>query len=187
MIRPLWLFGYGSIIWKTGFDYERAELGFIRDRARRFWQGSSDHRGTPDAPGRVVTLVDMPGESCWGMAFLIPAKQIAATMVELDYREKNGYVREAVMIETRSGECLEGITYHADVTNPHFLGDARLEEIAAQIHRSVPTKNLETASRQLSPSTSHSYPRYASLDLGPPLSPLLSPRKTLKALYTFDI
>ncbi len=137
MIRPLWLFGYGSIIWKTGFDYERAELGFIRDRARRFWQGSSDHRGTPDAPGRVVTLVDMPGESCWGMAFLIPAKQVAATMVELDYREKNGYVREAVMIETRSGECLEGITYHADVTNPHFLGDARLEEIAAQIHRSV--------------------------------------------------
>ncbi len=137
MTRPLWLFGYGSIIWKTGFDYERAELGFIRDRARRFWQGSSDHRGTPDAPGRVVTLVDVPGECCWGMAFLIPARQVAATMVELDYREKNGYVREAVVIETRSGECLEGITYHADVTNPHFLGDARLEDIAAQINRST--------------------------------------------------
>ena len=137
MSRPLWLFGYGSIIWKAGFHYERAELGFIRDRARRFWQGSSDHRGTPDAPGRVVTLVDVPGETCWGMAFLIPAKQVAATMVELDYREKNGYARQAVVIETRSGQCLKGITYHADTTNPHFLGDARLEEIAAQINRSV--------------------------------------------------
>jgi len=137
MSRDLWLFGYGSIIWKTGFHYERAELGFIRDRARRFWQGSSDHRGTPDAPGRVVTLVDMPGETCWGMAFLIPAERVDETIVELDYREKNGYVRESVTIETRSGERLDGITYHADTSNPHFLGEAGLDEIAAQIHRSV--------------------------------------------------
>ena len=137
MSRSLWLFGYGSIIWKTGFHYERAELGFIRNRARRFWQGSSDHRGTPDAPGRVVTLVDMPGETCWGMAFLIPAERVDVTIVELDYREKNGYVRESVTIETRSGEHLDGITYHADTRNPHFLGEAGLDEIAAQIHRSV--------------------------------------------------
>lgn len=137
MTEPLWLFGYGSIIWKTGFHYDRAELGFIRDRARRFWQGSSDHRGTPESPGRVLTLVDVPGEVCWGMAFLIPARQVEETIIELDYREKNGYVRESVVIETSAGEQLNGITYHADTSNPHYLGDAPALEIAGQIHRSV--------------------------------------------------
>ena len=136
MIRPLWLFGYGSIIWKTGFDYERAELGFIRDRARRFWQGSSDHRGTPDAPGRVVTLVDMPGESCWGMAFLIPAKQVAATMVELDYREKSA---KAQFKEAGRSGARCAVVLGAD---EHQAGEAVLKDLAAAAEERLPQAEL---------------------------------------------
>jgi len=136
MSEPLWLFGYGSIMWKTGFYFDASALGFIRNRARRFWQGSTDHRGTEQAPGRVVTLVDAPGNICWGMVYRIPADRIDATIVELDYREKGGYESEEIDIEFGDGSITRGVTYHADTGNPNFLGHAPKEEIALQIAES---------------------------------------------------
>jgi glutathione-specific gamma-glutamylcyclotransferase len=131
--EDLWLFGYGSIMWKTGFSFDEARLGFIRGRARRFWQGSTDHRGTESAPGRVVTLIDAPGEICWGVAYRIPVGVVAPTIEALDYREKGGYTREDITIEFKTGGTTTGVTYHANTANPNFLGQAPIEHIARQI------------------------------------------------------
>lgn len=43
----LWVFGYGSLCWKPGFDYKRVIKGFIQGYSRVFWQGNETHRGTP--------------------------------------------------------------------------------------------------------------------------------------------
>jgi len=57
--EPLWVFGYGSLVWRAGFDAAAATGGVcVRSQRRVFHQGSTDHRGTPEAPGRVVTLVE---------------------------------------------------------------------------------------------------------------------------------
>ena len=133
MSADIWLFGYGSIMWKTGFNYEERRLALLRDHARRFWQGSEDHRGIPGAPGRVVTLIHAPGELCWGMAYRLHADQLEETLSSLDYREKGGYARESIIMEFEDGHTATGMTYFATRDNPHFLGEAPDEDIARQI------------------------------------------------------
>ncbi|MGQ7247832.1 gamma-glutamylcyclotransferase [Halomonas sp. V046] len=136
--EAIWVFGYGSLIWKAGFPYLERRPALVHDMSRRFWQGSHDHRGTPQAPGRVVTLIDEPGAQCLGMAYRIAPQ----TLAPLDLREKNGYLRRVVtlhFVDTDGSpagsreQTAEGLVYIAAADNPAYLGDASLTRIAAQI------------------------------------------------------
>jgi len=132
-----WVFGYGSLIWKADFDYIERCPATITGWARRFWQGSHDHRGTPDAPGRVVTLIESPGTPCSGMAYRIAAEQVSSVFDNLDYREKNGYERHQTAVSLNDGRSTDALLYVATPENFAHLGDAQDEVIAAQIHTSV--------------------------------------------------
>ncbi len=133
----IWIFGYGSLMWKTGFPFESSRLSYIDGWSRRFWQRSTDHRGTPEFPGRVVTLVPDRNATCWGMAYRLPRAEADNILAALDYREKNGYVRLTLDVRTVDGEHLRGLTYYADEHNLEYLGHAPLPEIARQIMHSA--------------------------------------------------
>ena len=125
----LWLFGYGSLIFKADFDFLSRKPANIQGWSRRFWQGSHDHRGTPDSPGRVVTLVKDPEAICMGMAYLVSDQ----VLKHLDFREKNGYLRFNTEMTFSDGSKDEALVYIATEDNEAFLGDADDLEMAAQI------------------------------------------------------
>ena len=144
-----WVFGYGSLIWRADFPWLARQPAALAGWARRFWQGSHDHRGVATAPGRVVTLIRAPGETCVGMAYRVEAP----ILEDLDHREKNGYERlpvtlalhepavpnvaEATATESASDAPVQGIAYVAHPGNHAFLGDAPLESMAWQIRQSA--------------------------------------------------
>ncbi len=129
----VWLFGYGSLIYLVDFPYLESRPATIRGWSRRFWQGSHDHRGTPQNPGRVVTLIEETGAICGGVAYRVAAPVFA----QLDVREKNGYLRFATEMEFADGSRDTGLVYIATPDNEAFLGPASETEIARHIHASA--------------------------------------------------
>ncbi|TPX71500.1 hypothetical protein SpCBS45565_g01144 [Spizellomyces sp. 'palustris'] len=155
----MWVFGYGSLVWKVDFPYDKRIPGYVRGYVRRFWQGSTDHRGTPSTPGRVVTLIPYeewlhtygmadphkhsPTDCCWGVAYKIPDEKIESVKAHLDHREKNGYqIFTSDVYHPDGGKDAEGndlpvvkdaMVYVATGDNESFLGPVDLELMAKQI------------------------------------------------------
>jgi cation transport protein ChaC len=84
--KDLWVFGYGSLIWRPGFEYvERAPARMV-GLHRSLCVYSFVHRGTPERPGLVLGLDR--GGACRGVAYRVAAKQRAETLAYLRAREQ---------------------------------------------------------------------------------------------------
>ena len=142
-MQETWIFGYGSLVWRPSFAHAERIPARLTGWARRFWQGSTDHRGRPGAPGRVVTVVrDESLEPCWGMAYRVAAPDVASVLASLDHREQGGYQREHVEIDlaaTTAGRTgvVHALMYLATAENPNYLGPASSDTIARQVVGSV--------------------------------------------------
>lgn len=147
--KEYWIFGYGSLIYKPPPHFDRSVPGYITGHVRRFWQSSNDHRGTPEAPGRVVTLLThefwssltppdshraSEGTKVWGVAYRIDPVYADQARIDLDHREKNGYTVEEVEFYP-SGKNLKNFkceVYVGTPDNEAFVGNVETPEQLAR-------------------------------------------------------
>jgi len=142
-----WVFGYGSLIFRAEFPFVERRVARIHGFSRRFWQASPDHRGTPEAPGRVVTLIENQASSVVGVAYRIARERAYAVLAELDERERAGYERVVVDIEFSEAPFgrARALVYQARAGNPGFVANAD-ERTIAEIVRSARGPSGDNAS-----------------------------------------
>lgn len=130
----MFVFAYGSLIWRPGFDHLDARPALLRGWHRRFCIWSRHYRGTPEAPGLVLGLDR--GGSCHGVVFEVAAEQGPAVLEYLDAREnlagERVYRRRTVRVAPVGGEAVQAVTYVADRTHPAY-GRPCLETTAVTI------------------------------------------------------
>jgi cation transport protein ChaC len=122
--EDLWVFGYGSLIWRPGFEFVERVPAYIIGLHRSLCVYSFDHRGTPEKPGLVLGL-DFGG-ACRGIAYRIAAKRRAATLSYLREREQTTNVyREMVRVTWLPGppeRRVEAVCYAVDRGHPQYAG-----------------------------------------------------------------
>lgn len=83
--RDLWVFGYGSLIWRPDFDFAERRAARVHGwhRALKMW--SRINRGTPECPGLVFGMLS--GGSCRGMVFRVDKAHARQVLINLWQRE----------------------------------------------------------------------------------------------------
>ncbi|XP_057833682.1 gamma-glutamylcyclotransferase 2-2 [Cryptomeria japonica] len=141
----MWVFGYGSLVWRPGFDYDEKIVGFIKGYRRVFHLACIDHRGTPEFPARTCTLETQDEAVCWGTAFCVrgsPEKERLA-LEYLERRECEYDIKTYVDFYQEADSetpLLSGVlvfTSTPDIKYKYFLGPAPLEVMASQIAKAV--------------------------------------------------
>jgi cation transport protein ChaC len=82
---PVWLFAYGSLIWRPECTAVERVRGRVHGYHRGLYLWSHEHRGTPEMPGLVFGLDR--GGSCSGFAYRLPEEQLEASLYALWQRE----------------------------------------------------------------------------------------------------
>ena len=138
--EDLWVFGYGSLMWRPGFDFRERIEARLTGAHRALCVYSFVHRGTPERPGLVLGLDR--GGACQGIAFRVASADRAKTIAYLRGREQaTGVYRESVRRVALKGEpgSLKGeparqvraLCYVVDRSHVQYAGRLPLAE---QLH-----------------------------------------------------
>jgi cation transport protein ChaC len=131
--EDLWVFGYGSLMWRPGFDFLEKVEARLLGAHRALCVYSFVHRGTPERPGLVLGLDR--GGMCRGLAFRVAARKRAKTIAYLREREQVTMIyRESMRRVWLQGEPERQVTalcYMVDRSHPQYAGRLTLEQ---QLH-----------------------------------------------------
>ncbi len=126
----LWVFGYGSLMWKPGFDFVEQVPARLIGEHRALCVYSFDHRGTPEKPGLVLGLDR--GGACRGIAFRVAAPLRDDTIAYLRAREQTTHVYREVMrsvwLENEARQRVSALAYVVDRGHVQYAGRLSLAE-----------------------------------------------------------
>lgn len=116
------MFGYGSLMWRPGFEFAEVRRARLYGYRRALCVRSYVHRGTPEQPGLVLGLDR--GGSCVGRAFRVEARLADRTLAYLREREQvtRVYLERELAIELDDGRRTRAVTYVADRTHEQYSG-----------------------------------------------------------------
>lgn len=135
----LWIFAYGSLLWRPGFDYAERSPARLRGYRRRFCMTSIHYRGTPEKPGLVLALDACEGAECAGLAYRVAPPHAAEVHAYLRRRELVSYAYDErfLPLVLDDGRVVEGLAYVTNPAHPQYCGDldlaAQAEVIAAAV------------------------------------------------------
>ena len=131
--EDLWVFAYGSLMWRPGFSYLERVSARLYGAHRALCVLSHVHRGTPGRPGLVLGLDR--GGTCRGIAYRTPAKHRDATVAYLRAREQvTAVYRETVrtvLLDGDAGRRIQGLCFMVDRSHPQYAGEL---DLASQLH-----------------------------------------------------
>jgi glutathione-specific gamma-glutamylcyclotransferase len=128
--EDLWVFGYGSLMWRPGFEFLEQTPARLIGEHRALCVYSFDHRGTPEKPGLVLGLDR--GGACRGIAFRVAAKRRDEVIGYLRGREQTTHVyREvvrSVWLENDARERVSALAYVVDRGHVQYAGRLSLQD-----------------------------------------------------------
>ncbi|XP_014254658.1 putative glutathione-specific gamma-glutamylcyclotransferase 2 isoform X2 [Cimex lectularius] len=125
--KSLWVFGYGSLLWAPGFAFTDLLPGKVRGYSRKFWQGNTTHRGTPEQA------------EVWGVAYEVKDSDAIPYLNEREVK-LGGYRTAFSWFHPEEGEPFLVLLYMATPDSSNWLGSASDYEIAQDIlHSSGPS------------------------------------------------
>lgn len=131
-LQPLWVFGYGSLVWDPGFPVAEAVPARLKGWHRAFCMRSIHHRGTAEAPGLVLALDAAEGAHCDGVALCVAAGAEAATLDGLREREliSSAYRERLMSVTLKDGRTATALCYVIARDHPQYCGGLALEDQA---------------------------------------------------------
>jgi cation transport protein ChaC len=135
-MQQFWIFGYGSLMWRPGFEFIRSEPALVRGYHRRLCVYSYVHRGTPEDPGLVLGLDR--GGSCHGIGFEIAPDKWYDTIAYLRGREQvtSVYLEKRKTIRLlRERKDVEAITYVVNRRHQQYAGVLDEERLLHHVRR----------------------------------------------------
>lgn len=132
MDAPMWVFGYGSLIWDPGFPVAERQLARLSGWHRSFCMRSIHHRGSEAAPGLVLALDEAPAATCHGVAFRVAPGAEATTLQALREREliSSAYLERLLPVTLPTGAEVQALVYVIDPHHAQYCGGLALEEQA---------------------------------------------------------
>jgi cation transport protein ChaC len=128
----LWLFAYGSLMWRPDLDFTEQRVARLRGWHRRFCLWQWRFRGTPERPGLMLALDR--GGSCVGVTYKVVGPDLRAKVMPVWRREMRGrgYRPRYVLARTPEGP-VRALTFVANREGQRYAGRLSDAEIAQRI------------------------------------------------------